>query len=484
MSLKINRGARRNRRQGMAVIYVAATLPFMMFMLSFAIDLGYLYFQKSEAQKAADSAALAGAFKLANFGSKDQADHEAKSMLSRGDNWRYQVVSGGNFTTPAKTTVILNYPVMERVGNTNVPHYNWYEVVVRRRHPAFFSAFLGFTDFEVSARAVAKYSKLAPMSINGLGTYGTAPGPVNLSVFGPNGNYQFGDCYSTRFLSGNTPNPLYTGRGYNFNVMVPFNFGSTTLEIFDPDCWNSGNQINAGGTDSNGNVLRIDEFRTKTGNSKSVNSTDATTTEYTFYWDNNTPGRLDDDVEVGTQSYGFTSSTDMKWNNAFTFNRTTYPTGNFRLNVTSTAGSSENGFDLRVGPTRTGSQQWNSNNGTEITADGHLPINFNQSGMVDMILGSVPSGVAGGQITVRKFDTDVGATDVTYSTPALPGMTWAGILSTGGAFATDYIQVPLQYNQDGVWKARYNAGLQDTSVWDMTYSGYVPGTPGSISLIY
>ncbi len=100
-----------------------------------------------------------------------------------------------------------------------------------------------------------------------------------------------------------------------------------------------------------------------------------------------------------------------------------------------------------------------------------------------MALGTVPISAAGGQLTITKFDTDVGAGTITYTCDTLPGRSWPGTLSGNGTFATDNLQIPDDYTTAGIWRASYVAGLQDTSVWDMSYDKSGPGSPGTIKLV-
>ena len=88
----------------------------------------------------------------------------------------------------------------------------------------------------------------------------------------------------------------------------------------------------------------------------------------------------------------------------------------------------------------------------------------------------------GGKLTVRKFDTDVGAQYITYTCSSMPNKSWSGIKSANGQFATDVIDLPSDYTE-GTWYANYAAGANDTSVWNMSYSNAGPGTPGYIKLV-
>lgn len=502
------------RRRGVAFVYTALGLAVALMVAAIVVDVGMLYQRKASMQRAADSAALAGAYTLANFGTSNDAYLAAGGMAARPENGGYTDVKQlPGFTSQYVANVgnskfSVSYPATDESG---IQHNNWFKVTISRPEPAMFSGMwpLNRKELGVTASATALYDTLAPLEIKGQGTYGVAPGPVNLSVFGPNGRYSYGDCYSTRFLNdGKTPNPNYNRNGYDFIVNVPATQRQTEVEIFDPDCYNAGGATDASAT-------AIDEFRTQTGQGQN-GPTDATTTQYSLYWDHGTADPSDD-VLIGTRSWGYDSTSDMKWIDAFRFDRANYVGGGFRLNIKSTAGSSENGFDLRAGPARDQTTTYTTetyisgydsngraiystrqvptvhpapnfdpNNSNGIQAQGHLPINFNISGTTKMTLGKIPPQAGGSDLIIRKFDTDINSQSITYTCDKLPGKSWPGKLATDGTFATDTIRIPDSYRsltESGTWYAEYVAGNQDTSVWDMSYTGNGPGKPGQIRLV-
>ena len=262
---------------------------------------------------------------------------------------------------------------------------------------------------------------------------------------------------------------------------VPNGFTDTVVEIFDPDCHNAGGErfVQQG--------VRVDELRKPYNQNQNdaIVPSDITTTRYTLYWDPVGTGNPATLQMIDQKSYGDDSTTDMKWVPSFTFNRANYPGGSFLLNTTSLSGSSENAFNLRAGPPRATGIDFDPNNGTDITADGFLPMNFNGSGLSTITLGEVPVAAAGKQLSIRKFDTDVGSLNVDYTYVAPDGSISApirGQLSTNGEFFTDDIPLPLSY-PGGTWRATYSAGANDTSVWEMSYTGGSPGKPGGIKLV-
>lgn len=482
-----------SRRRGMAVVWLALTMTVMLGMAALTIDQGFHLTRRAQAQRAADAAALAGAWKLANFESIDSAKAAAVDYAGR-----------NGYSTGNNATVDTIYPVPGLATNL-------FKVDVYRPERMFFgSAFIKLLTKQdvstrtVGAKAVALYETLAPMNINGGGTYGINDGPATLAMFGPDGLYTYGDCYSTKKLNNGTKNPLYTGKGYDFYINVPATYNQTKMWIFDPDCAQKDNIADALPG------VRIDEWR-KANGADGVAS-DATTTRYTLYRDNGTPYNPSDDVQIAQASYGNVSSTDMKWvvPPGFEFNRQSYAGQNFRLNATTISGASENGFNIRIGhgddnpAANIDTSDYDGTgrdggvvgvngvtagnkfpgNGTEITATGHMPMNFNRSGSATVTLGFVPGAAVGKQLVVRKYDTDVGSTTVTYTCDQLPGYSFAGVLSGNGEFKTDNIPVPTNYpTTGGTWKATYTAGLMDTSVWDMSYTGAGPGQPGQVRLV-
>lgn len=456
LALRRNWRHRQARRRGSVLVYVGLGIFVFIGTAALSVDMGNLYQRKAKSQIAADAAALAGAYELANF--RDSNAVRSARNLAR-DN-------GYDRAEPDISVITSN------------PGPNQFRVQVGRNEPLFFGRIFGLTRRRVSSTATAEYQTLSPLgSPPGSGLYGLPDGPTNLSVFGPLARYDYGDFRSPQFLLNGQPNPDYTGKGYNFTVTVPSSYTDTVVEIFDPDCHNNGGRYVQAG-------VRIDELRKPYNQNQgdAIVSSDITTTQYTLYWDRNGRGNPADLQLIDQKSYGDDVTTDMQWAPAFTFNRSNYPGGNFLLNVTTISGASENAFVLRARPAGVA---FDPQNGTSVTGDGFLPMNFNNSGLTTFELGNVPIGAAGKQLSIRKFDTDVGSLDVDYTYVAPDGTVSApirGQLSTNGTFYTDVISLPLSY-PGGNWRATYQAGANDTSVWQMSYTGGTGGKPGGIKLV-
>jgi hypothetical protein len=297
------------------------------------------------------------------------------------------------------------------------------------------------------------------MSVNGGGVYGQPDGPANLAVYGPDGFYNAGDYRSVTKLANGSANPDYDGKGYDFAVNVPPGFGAATLQIFDPDCYNYQNAV------SPQSGVAIDSMRQPDGSDGTA--ANATTTQYTLYFDNDTPLETSDDVFIGSASYGNTATTDMKWNNVVSFDRAAYGAGNFRLNATTTSGSSANAFNLRVNKT---GQTFSPTNGTSITAIGHLPVQFTGDGRVAFQLGSAPILYAQKIVSIRNFDADAAGTIYTHTSSSQPGANYPGDLSGNGNFALFEYYMPLggaPYPAT-VYTAYMQALAGNVMVWDMS----------------
>lgn len=492
-----------SRRGGFVVVYVAAGLFAFLGAAALAVDLGRQYSMKSEAQNAADAAALAGAKQLKQTKLPDGTLQLLPGSVdaARAEAIRYARINGYDMDKGAQVDV-QDTPSDE----DNVKHPEWLRVTLNRPEPLIFMRFFGQPVSRVAATATALHIETkvtnSKAAIGGLGTYGVSGGPVNLSVFGPNGLYNFGDPYDTLLR------PTADGTGYEDNVTTPEHPGgydpppagqqprpkgidfdldispsfpagqNVEVEIFDPDTYN------ADGNPDSLQGVRIDELRAGQDKSGPTPITDVTTTKFTLLSDNGTPNDRTDDKEVDTQTFGDDSATDMAWNKVFSFPRSPDPKVNYRVNVQTTGGASENGFDLRASPDHPealtddewsqtyGSQRPDQTPVVDMSSRGRMPINFNASGQVTFGLGEVPAGAT--KVIIWKFDTDVGGQDIQYQTPngyVLPnGQQPVGQLAGNGMWVKDEFTLDENY-RGGNWTATYNAAPQDTSSWQMSYEG-------------
>ena len=436
----------------------------MLGVLGLVIDLGNLYTKRAQAQRAADAAAIAGAME----GSSGDIVGKAKEYAAL----------NGYADGKSGATVTVTPDIGASISQVRVS--------VSRQEAVYFAPILeGFlrsmgksgeaAQFSrtVSAQATAQIRVTLPLGLGG--TYGIADparSPTNNSVFGPYSYYNFGDAYSPKFLEdGTTPNPLYeknAGVGeYTMHITSDYlrKYSDVALQIYDPDCYDGPNGY--------------DEIRDENKKIKpKPPGAKHTTTVYEIY---NPAGQL-----LASQTYADDKKADGTWvtPDGFTFAPTV--AGDYKIRVRTTSGSSENGFQLRAGPSEGASKtdiEWNDiygdKNGTDqtniavpIDADDHLQINFTQSGKVKFRLGYVPATQSGKTISVSKFDVDVGSKSIVYTCDTLPGQKFNGTLPNpgDGIWSTDDINVPAGYS-GGNWYAEYTAAKGDSSTWTLTGSG-------------
>lgn len=460
------------RRRGYVAIMVALAWLVLCGFAALSFDLSRMYTRKAEAQKAADAAALAGAY--------------GESVLT------------GNGTSQALTYAKANgydtgagaKPRARVKAGPDTAEAGLYRVTLSRPEPIYFARIFFGPTMDVYATAAAEYTQKADVPVQ---NYGKSDGPISLSVFGPNAYKYNGDPYSVKFMSAQAAtddkpnNPDYQPGGYTFNVLpvggisdyAKANLDPLTgkalmqIEIFDPGTGNTA------GTNAQQGVA-VDEIR------RGWKGPLTTLTEYTLTYDNGTPGDSSDDI-VEKKSFGSdsTDGTDMKWDKTFQLDladsKYQKTNGKFSLNVKAVDGSSENGFNLRAGPAYTETltdDQWISKYGKSVamSGKGSLPLNFNNNGVVEIDFGAVPALPKGGQLKIRKFDVDVLAPGTTYNRVdytdgnlSFTGSTVVGS-AANGVWQEDKFTLPVNYS-GGTWKATYNAGTNDTSAWEMIYPG-------------
>ena len=185
-----------------------------------------------------------------------------------------------------------------------------------------------------------------------------------------------------------------------------------------------------------------------------------------------------------TWAVGIVSSGDNSWS--------------FYIYVQSTAGSSENGFDIRTGPPGQSEESdvndqknhtWNSG-GSMVFSRRAYPMNNSEGVAATVYLTQVPETAAGMTLLVRHFDNDDDNTSVPYYLETASGGDWnvaTGKLSGSGVWyssstnAPDVIHIPERgtaaYNsvfgggRQSAWlKADYPSTIQqDSSVWELLY---------------
>jgi Flp pilus assembly protein TadG len=461
------------RRRGISTLLFALCLPMIFGCLAIVIDLGNLYNIRARAQRAADAGALAGAI-TATGSNNGAVVQTAKDYC------------GYNEFPEGDPTVTLTVQPSYLTSNTTTPSVTKVRVVVVKEAKVYFSPVmesllktLGFTNqavhFSRRVASEATAEKVGDIALSIPGFYGIADPnkvPANLAVFGPYAEYQHGDPFSVLYRQNGTPNPEYDPKGFEYTLKVGSNFKSSDnklyVQIFDPDSYSGG-----------GNSW--DEVRSPNPANPTGTGNIYTTTEYTLV--------APDGRTVETARYTAEQDANEKWvtPKGFDVDLNTFPaTGDYKLRVKSIDGSSENGFALRAGP-KEGLElsdiEWNKQYGdvdntntgnilVPIQAEGSLQMNFTKSGTVNFSLGNVSKDFAGKEVTVSKFDVDIGSQSIQYNVSSMPGEPYTGTFppTRNGTWSSDTYKLPESY-QGGTWSATYVAGAGDTSNWKISGGG-------------
>ena len=169
----------RKDESGVAFLYFTMTLPVLIGLTSFAIDLGYVWYVKTRLQVAADMGALAGASKLYTADAQAVTDLATTYVnLNLPADW-----TGGNKPTASGDPVIDCVPEIESMGLTcsSLSGGNALKVTVNATAPLFFASALGFKTIDLSAEALVTGGGSSPPPLNvaiildttaSMGTYG------------------------------------------------------------------------------------------------------------------------------------------------------------------------------------------------------------------------------------------------------------------------------------------------------------------------
>jgi len=462
------------RRRGVSMVLFAFSLPVIFACLAMVIDMGNLYNIRARTQRAADAAALAGAI------TSDGTNAAAVTKAA-------QDYSGLNEFPVSDPTVNLIVQQGQGSGGTNTVR-----VVVQKRAAVYFSPIMEslikrmgypqqavYFSRNVSSEAIAEKIGSFKMSVPGFyGIADASKAPANLGVFGPYANHQWGDPYSVLYNENGTPNAEYNPKGYEYTITVNSNFKSSDnklyVQVFDPDSYSP-----------NGNSWDEEQSPNSANQTQSPTGNNNTRTQYDLL-------TMDDKV-IATANYADDQSTNEKWTTplGFDVDMNAYAGQQLKLRVHSTDGATENGYLLRAGPKEgltLSDTEWNKqfgdNNNTDpsnimasIVSEGSLQMNFTQSGTVKFALGYVSSDYAGKEITISKFDVDVGSQSITYTNSGLPNQTFAGTFpdTRNDTWNSDKITLPNNY-PGGIFYAEYVAGKGDTSNWKITGAKSVDGS--------
>lgn len=151
VSRQPSRKSPRRDRSGVIIVLTAVLLVFLLGMIAFAVDLGFVANVRTELQMAADSAAYAGAGALVNG---------SAAAVSEAQNFYTQNKAGG--TTLTSNTATYEVGIWNDVSRTFTPGGNSQPNAVRvtsniTNKPLFFGNVFNKSSFDMSAQAVATY---------------------------------------------------------------------------------------------------------------------------------------------------------------------------------------------------------------------------------------------------------------------------------------------------------------------------------------
>ena len=555
----------RGRERGLAFVWTMLAMSAIMGMAAWGVDVNMWYSRKGAMQTATDAAALAGAYTYAHSFKTLEADKlaEAAGVVNTYLNANGFPVTG---TTAVSITMAADgHPNWYRVQlKFTQPTY-------------FAAAFgKGHQDLRTTATAqfIGKVPSPIDSAFLGIAPFvqcaqnGTNTTPYNYELFGiyadhANGDdegvaYQnvlnsYGDYRNVKHVSSAGFQAGYPNwPGKDFTIQVPQTWANANnqmeVELWDPDTYN------AGGAAGPSNTL-FDEIRSSGSHSSVQESNKPDTTIFKLVWTDQS-GK---DTVLGTaqydgnswwsDGYGYnksnpadtstvyghmktttaplpTSPSTVGWgwvtpqsgwglmSGTFVVDPAKYVTGGrLHLLVTTTDGSSENGYSVRAGPVHATDGTfgistmddctWNSKysisdptQGIQILANGTIPLNFDQNGTAQKIpLGYVPPNAAGGTFTISRFDTDIAGNGLlganyyyypdtnpsskvspTVITTAPTSRPFSSLMVLQGPWGrndeedTDTVYLPPDY-PGGNWYMDYSAGSADTSQWHLNVSG-------------
>lgn len=207
-------------QKGSVFILMAFTIPLLIAFSAIAVDVGYLYVQRSHLQNIADAAALAGAAKLGV--SNDTAKDLAETYIEKNSN-----------PSDAATTNTITF---SEENNTQQIRVN-----IAKAAPLLFMKYFNFNTVDLAVYAIASYSGSSSSIFDNLIISGSENSVINL---GNGGGYTFtGNIHSNykistggggRTIDGNvsaSANEVWVGQSDNYHVTGTITANSPLIDI-------------------------------------------------------------------------------------------------------------------------------------------------------------------------------------------------------------------------------------------------------------
>src|SRR5262249_8969431 len=139
------------RRRGKVVVLFALMLSFLMVLLAFAVDVGWVTLSKNQLQNAADASALAAAADMIN----GQASAKTTAKAAASKNYAGGTDSGSAVTLDDGDVVFGMWNSTTRTFTANAPSANAVQVTARKTIPMFFARVTGMSQRDLVASAIA-----------------------------------------------------------------------------------------------------------------------------------------------------------------------------------------------------------------------------------------------------------------------------------------------------------------------------------------
>jgi hypothetical protein len=241
----------RRSESGQSIIVIAFIVMVILALLALVVDVGNAYAQRRVLQNAVDAAAIAGATKLSERGSRDAHGYWTNPVTDRDIKMSMDTYARDNGVDPDSVEMWYvdkfgdDIAEVGSLRGSPAPH-NAMGVRVEGNlsFATYFAHLLGFEDMTVSAPSHA-YVLTGPCSGTNL-----FPMAVNINTF-PNGVPQIGETYT---MLGGSPNPHndnfwwvhWDPRGSNANYQQGPSSQALDWNLADPsrsNLWRTGNWV-------------------------------------------------------------------------------------------------------------------------------------------------------------------------------------------------------------------------------------------------
>ena len=456
---------------GQTIVLIAFMIIGLLAFVGLAADTGFLFARSSQFSSAVDAAALAGAVDLHQGGTLDLVAATSRA---------------GEFLNANGWPIAQAISVESSSDETDlgIPEFSY---TVTWPVQTFFMGLLGFDEIPITRSSTAAYYALTDMPIatqfdRSMVRLG------NQYIYGPNSCTGQGDPVSSPYSDAGEANPDYpvTNGIYEYRIRIPDDFitdtnqSRLTVQLFDPDTVNLNESNGATVDHSNGEpaeylscnsggrgdsclintgepgtgnpvwLVRVDEtWKPRAADPAAacperdlaVNNGNGTFTRYELFYRDANGTRID--IATFASNPSNSTQTDMKWvtpgvdiaaqSGSFNVNLNPIPLDddknyNLYLHVSTTGGTSKNGWDIWAGPTET--DFWSADDmpagvnernleilanpglgrtyGAEVYAQGYLPMTIYRPGEITLPIAAVEAVQGGGTIYASVFDFEAG----------------------------------------------------------------------------